>query len=157
MLDHLIVKNYRLFKDLNIPKLGQVNLVTGKNNAGKSTLLEVIRIWASRGNSSVVNSILDKRGDWKDGDEEGTYAALFTDRMITYSASDLKHGLDENIFINDFWIGFDYDHAEIRRQKAFVHTWLSWQETPGASMGLTMKGNSDLFDLQQPNAQAFLA
>lgn len=44
----------------------------------------------------------------------------------------------------------------IRKQKAFVHTWLSWQETPGASMGLTMKGKSDLFDFQQPNAQAFL-
>ncbi|NUO01302.1 MAG: AAA family ATPase [Saprospiraceae bacterium] len=42
MLDHLVVQNYRLFKDLNIPKLGQVNLITGKNNAGKSTLLEVI-------------------------------------------------------------------------------------------------------------------
>ncbi len=112
MLDHLIVQNYRLFKDLNIPKLGQVNLVTGKNNAGKSTLLEVIRIWASRGNSSVVNSILDKRGDWKDGDEEGTYAALFTDHITTYSAPDFKHELDKNIFINDFWIGFDYDHND---------------------------------------------
>jgi hypothetical protein len=47
--------------------------------------------------------------------------------------------------------------TEIRRQKAFVHTWLSWQETPGASMGLTMQGKSDLFDFLQPNAQAFLA
>lgn len=106
MLDHLVVKNYRLFKDLNIPKLGQVNLVTGKNNAGKSTLLEVIRIWASRGNSSVVNSILDKRGDWKDGDEEGTYAALFTNQDIS------KHNLSTDVFINDFYIGFDYDHED---------------------------------------------
>jgi len=103
MLNHLVVQNYRLFKDLNIPKLGQVNLVTGKNNAGKSTLLEVIRIWASRGNSSVVNSILDKRGDWKDGDEEGTYAALFTNQHIS------KRNRSTDVFINDFYIGFG-DH-----------------------------------------------
>lgn len=97
MLDHLVVQNYRLFKDLNIPKLGQVNLVTGKNNAGKSTLLEVIRMWASEGDSSVVNNILDKRGDWEEGDEKGTYSSLFTSRNSG------KH-----IFINDFFIKFDH-------------------------------------------------
>jgi len=103
MLDYLKVENYRLFKNLDIPKLGQINLVTGKNNAGKSTLLEVIRILESEGNSSVVNNILDKRGDWKDGDEEGTYAALFTNHELS------KHNISKDVFINDFYIGFDYD------------------------------------------------
>lgn len=45
---------------------------------------------------------------------------------------------------------------DLRKQKAFVYTWLAWQKTPGTSMGLAMKGKSDLFDFQQPNAQAFL-
>lgn len=88
MLDHLIVQNYRLFKDLNIPKLGQVNLVTGKNNAGKSTLLEVIRIWASHG--SVINHILLKRGDWELGKPERTYASLFPNRSFDHDHTIIK-------------------------------------------------------------------
>lgn len=46
---------------------------------------------------------------------------------------------------------------DLRKQKAFVYTWLAWQKTPGTSMGLTIKGKSDLFDFQQANAQAFLS
>jgi AAA15 family ATPase/GTPase len=44
MLDHLHIQNYRLFRDLHIDKLGQVNLIAGKNNTGKTALLEAIRI-----------------------------------------------------------------------------------------------------------------
>jgi len=47
--------------------------------------------------------------------------------------------------------------SDLKKQKAFIYTWLAWQKTPGTSMGLAMKGKSNLFDLQQPNAQAFLA
>ncbi|MFM9949398.1 MAG: DUF3226 domain-containing protein [Saprospiraceae bacterium] len=46
---------------------------------------------------------------------------------------------------------------DIRKQKAFVHTWLSWQEMPGEPMGRTLKGKAGFFDLGQPTAQAFLA
>ncbi len=38
MLNHLHIQNYRLFRDLHIDKLGQVNLIAGKNNTGKPHL-----------------------------------------------------------------------------------------------------------------------
>ena len=44
MLDSLHIQNYRLFKDLKIEKLGQVNLISGKNNCGKTALLEALQI-----------------------------------------------------------------------------------------------------------------
>ena len=44
MLDHIHIQNYRLFKDLKIHKLGQVNLIAGKNNTGKTALLEAITL-----------------------------------------------------------------------------------------------------------------
>ncbi|GAB4499252.1 MAG: hypothetical protein OHK0019_36030 [Saprospiraceae bacterium] len=44
MLDHIHIENFRLFKNLDIPKVGRVNLITGKNNSGKTTLLEALRI-----------------------------------------------------------------------------------------------------------------
>ncbi len=64
MLDHLHIQNYRLFKDLKIDKLGQVNLIAGKNNTGKTALLEALRIWASEGDKFVISSILKSRGDF---------------------------------------------------------------------------------------------
>jgi hypothetical protein len=43
------VQGYRLFDDLSIERLGRVNLITGKNNTGKSALLEAVRLYAFRG------------------------------------------------------------------------------------------------------------
>lgn len=76
-LESLHIQNYKLFKDLEISKLGRVNLITGKNNTGKTILLEALRIWASEGDASVVNNIIWKRGDWDEGSEEKTYKSLF--------------------------------------------------------------------------------
>lgn len=77
-LDSLHIKNYKLFQDLEIYKLGQVNLITGKNNTGKTILLEALRVWASEGDASVVNNIIWKRGDWDEGNNLKAYSSLFS-------------------------------------------------------------------------------
>jgi AAA15 family ATPase/GTPase len=41
-LDSLLIRNYRILKEFKINSLGQINLITGKNNTGKSTVLEAI-------------------------------------------------------------------------------------------------------------------
>ena len=43
MLEHLHIENYRLFKSLKLDSFRRVNLITGKNNTGKTTILEAIR------------------------------------------------------------------------------------------------------------------
>jgi energy-coupling factor transporter ATP-binding protein EcfA2 len=45
-LDSLRIQNFRTFKDLTIDRLGRVNLIVGKNNVGKTTLLEALWVWA---------------------------------------------------------------------------------------------------------------
>ena len=40
------VKNFRCFKDLQINDLGRVNLIAGKNNTGKTALMEAMYILA---------------------------------------------------------------------------------------------------------------
>jgi len=55
------------FKELSIPTLKQVNLIAGKNNSGKTTLLDAIRILRSGGNSAVINYILHSRKIFKKG------------------------------------------------------------------------------------------
>lgn len=63
MLDSLHIKNFRCFEDLTIPSLGRVNLIVGKNNTGKSTLLEAVYVYANGGQEHVIDEILLKRGD----------------------------------------------------------------------------------------------
>lgn len=40
MLKTLSIKNFRCFKEFNIDSLNKINLITGKNNTGKTALLE---------------------------------------------------------------------------------------------------------------------
>ncbi len=46
LLDSLKIKGYRCFEYLMIEKLGRVNLIVGKNNVGKTALLEALWIYA---------------------------------------------------------------------------------------------------------------
>lgn len=58
MLSSLQIRNFRLFDSLDISNLGRVNLIVGKNNSGKSSVLEALRIFASQGEPSTLFSIL---------------------------------------------------------------------------------------------------
>ena len=40
MLTSLRVANYRALRDLRIDELNRINLISGENNSGKTTLLE---------------------------------------------------------------------------------------------------------------------
>ena len=48
ILNSLEVRNFRAFRDLKIEHLGRVNLLVGKNNVGKTSLLEAIQLYAGR-------------------------------------------------------------------------------------------------------------
>lgn len=41
MIDHLEVHNYKMFERLRLDGLGRINLIVGKNNVGKTSLLEI--------------------------------------------------------------------------------------------------------------------
>ena len=63
MLNSLLINNYKNIRHLLIPKLGRVNLVWGKNNVGKSTLLEALSIYASNGRMDQLYEVLKMRGE----------------------------------------------------------------------------------------------
>jgi energy-coupling factor transporter ATP-binding protein EcfA2 len=71
-IDSLSVTNFRSFKSFHAEGFGGVNLVTGKNNSGKSTLLESIRILASDGSLSVMQSILNYREEGETRQEDSS-------------------------------------------------------------------------------------
>lgn len=57
MLDSLLIKNFRSLSHLEVSKLGRVNLLVGKNNSGKSTVLEALQIYAGNANRPLLEKI----------------------------------------------------------------------------------------------------
>lgn len=58
MLNNLRIKNFRMLEDLEISKLGRVNLIVGKNNSGKSSILEALRVYSGEANPELLRRIL---------------------------------------------------------------------------------------------------
>ena len=61
LIDSLTIRGFRGFQDLTIPEFGKVNLITGKNNTGKSSVLEAIRILVAGGAAETLHTILRYR------------------------------------------------------------------------------------------------
>ncbi len=57
-LPSLVIKNFRGIDELTIPRLGRVTLLTGKNGVGKTTVLDAVRIWATRGHRLDIAEVL---------------------------------------------------------------------------------------------------
>ncbi len=64
MIQSLEIKNYRNLEHLRIESISRVNLITGKNNTGKSTLLEAIALYFTKFDMFTLVDILTERGDY---------------------------------------------------------------------------------------------
>jgi len=97
MLNSLVIKNFRNLKDLKIDSLGRVNLIVGKNNIGKSSLLEATGIYAAKGEPRFIYGLLEARGE-ADKKVEGKVdeaeankrmlSSLFTNRTLGFEGSE---------------------------------------------------------------------
>lgn len=93
----LQIKNYKNLKDFKIDSLARVNLIVGKNNVGKSTLLEAISLFATGGDINWIKEILDMRG-------ESAYSLsdsnLLTEKFLSlYSERDLTSFYHDPVYI----------------------------------------------------------
>jgi AAA15 family ATPase/GTPase len=61
MLKSFEIHNFRLFQHLEVARLGRVNLVVGRNNAGKSTFLEAVELYVSNASSTVLLDLIESR------------------------------------------------------------------------------------------------
>jgi AAA15 family ATPase/GTPase len=63
MLDSLHIKNFRMLEDFEVKKLGRLNLIVGRNNSGKSTVLEALRVYAGNGQRELLDSIASEHDE----------------------------------------------------------------------------------------------
>ncbi len=64
ILDSLAIENFKAFKRLTIDRLGRVNLIVGKNNVGKTCLLEALWFQVTHGDTETQKQILQLRHEF---------------------------------------------------------------------------------------------
>ncbi|NDV57618.1 ATP/GTP-binding protein [Bacteroides sp. 519] len=98
MFPSLYIKNYRNLKELTINSLSRINLIAGKNNTGKSSVLEAISLYANGENINSLFQILENRGEYtpyilleSENAQDinlSALASLFTDRKYSNEDED---------------------------------------------------------------------
>lgn len=104
MLKSLVIKNFRSLADFEVAKLGRVNLIVGKNNSGKSSVLEALRIYAGNAHQELLEKIAQEHDEKYFLDknvQEGfevslPYEDLFTGRKFPKEESPIVIGELEN-------------------------------------------------------------
>ncbi|MDE6681490.1 MAG: AAA family ATPase, partial [Muribaculaceae bacterium] len=56
------ISNFKNFRYLKVDNLKRLNLIIGKNNTGKSTLLEALSIIASAADTEWIKRLITQRG-----------------------------------------------------------------------------------------------
>src|SRR5947207_2447466 len=91
-LPSLEVQNFRGFQDLRIEKLGRVNLIVGKNNIGKSSLLEAIQLYATKADPAFLQQILAVR--YEDRGRQRIEKALSSVKYLFFGRKDITGPTD---------------------------------------------------------------
>lgn len=79
MIGRLELVNYRGFEHYTLAGLARVNLLVGKNNSGKTSILEAVDLLATEGDLDVLKRIARRRGEdltLPNEDGGGTSAAI---------------------------------------------------------------------------------
>lgn len=91
LMKSIYIKNFKNLSKLQIDKLSRVNLIVGRNNVGKSTLLEAISTYLAKGADVWLRKILARRGEviGKQTDDlnmiKKHYLSLFLGRKEDYT------------------------------------------------------------------------
>lgn len=114
-LKSLGIQNFRSLEDFKVCKLGRVNLIVGKNNSGKSSVLEALRIYAGTANPNLLEEIAashDERyrlleSEWTSEPDELPYENFFTGRRFP-EKSDIFIKIGEDHSEKNIIIRHDY-------------------------------------------------
>lgn len=70
MLTSLTISGYRGFEGFSVSSLGRVNLIVGKNNSGKTSLLEAVQLCVTESPITAIREIATRRGELASGSRE---------------------------------------------------------------------------------------
>ena len=67
-IDSLSIKSFRGIKNLTVENCGDVNILLGDNNCGKTSLLEAIQFFRGPSFDNILNSLQDRNGEANQSD-----------------------------------------------------------------------------------------
>lgn len=113
----LKIYNFKCFKHLELKNPGRLNLVTGRNSCGKTSLLEAIAIYLSGIYDSVIIDILFERGEIRKKDIQGRshqdvkdiFSSFFYGRKSDFSEKDSIRIISDNTEMSLRFVYFFYD------------------------------------------------
>ena len=82
MIENLHIQNFLTFQDLEVSKLNRINLIGGKNNSGKTAIIEAIRILCADVDYGVINEVLKNRQSFIEGNPR-SYDTLFNSNSLS--------------------------------------------------------------------------
>ncbi len=62
MITDVLIRNFKCFKSLTVPELGRITLISGRNNVGKTALLEALFLFLDQRNPTTVLNQYSRRG-----------------------------------------------------------------------------------------------
>ena len=139
VLPDLQIENYRLFQDFKLERLARVNLVAGKNNVGKSALLEAALLASTQNPRDALARILSHRGEREDERGEWVLSSLFFGyRLLHNSSIEIKAGNQQfKMYVsNGTEIAKDRDIFPIKIQHSGASKPLELRSVKGATEDL---------------------
>ena len=145
MLETLKLHRYRGFESYRLTDLTRVNLLVGKNNCGKTSILEAVELLVSGGSASALHESAVRRGELDDDGADISH--VFYGHECTpgtrfdLSSPDSKQRLVGSILsLDDVGEAADKWEATTKRRRGFDS-----EEEPAAAFGLSL-----VSDGQQP-------
>jgi len=62
MIADVLIRNFKCFKSLTVPELGRITLISGRNNVGKTALLEALYLFLDQRNPGMTIQQYGRRG-----------------------------------------------------------------------------------------------
>lgn len=159
------INNYKCLGDISIPDLKRVNLFTGKNNTGKSTILEALSLFAVKGNINWIRQLLESRGEINNYRDENVsvenniniLSSFFKNRKVGFGDEDfLKISSEKEDllfhfvkFIEEEVVEKDDSGAEILIGKRRIVSDASNDDNISFGLEIKSKGNSQIYHLDR--------
>lgn len=99
MLNSFTAQNFRQFTQLDIPHLARVNLFVGRNNAGKSALLEAIEVYFSNASAQTLMNLVSAREETWGGSSASSNTPIANDIFRHLFKGHVLPGLETKGFI----------------------------------------------------------
>jgi AAA15 family ATPase/GTPase len=123
-LNNIKIKNFRIFKDLEIQQLGQINLIVGKNDAGKSTVLEALCIYESLGSPLLLEKLLEKHDELENitnGEGVLSIENFFTNRVFPQNGEEIYIGnIDRTEYVSMKHTYFTLEKSEQEQEDSIL-------------------------------------